>query len=199
MSDDLLALIAAWGAPALGFITFLSCIAVPIPASLAMLAAGAFAASGDLTLVSIWVAALIGAVLGDFTGFGIAWVGGRHAEGWIARNRSRTAIYQRAATWVARRGALAVFLSRWLVSALGPYVNMLAGVTRMSPPRFVLAILTGETVWVSLYIGVGYSAGGQLEQIAATLGNVSGLIASVALAVGLGWIMVRRGQRKRRA
>lgn len=52
MSDTLLQLLATYGAPLLALTTFASCLALPVPSSLMMLAAGAFVASGDLSASS---------------------------------------------------------------------------------------------------------------------------------------------------
>lgn len=71
MTDTLLALVPEHGALVLFIATFLSCLAVPIPSSLLMLAAGAFVASGDLAALPVAVAALSGAILGDQVGYGI--------------------------------------------------------------------------------------------------------------------------------
>ena len=68
MSDYLLSLVPAWGPWLLAITTFLSCLALPVPASLMMITAGGFVASGDLVRWQIGAAALIGAVLGDQTG-----------------------------------------------------------------------------------------------------------------------------------
>ena len=57
MTDLFTALVADWGVPALALITFLSCLALPVPASLAMLSAGAFVASGDLPIFPTLAAA----------------------------------------------------------------------------------------------------------------------------------------------
>ncbi|MDP5362716.1 MAG: DedA family protein, partial [Paracoccaceae bacterium] len=72
MSELALALIADYGVPLLFAVTFLSCLAIPVPSSLLMLASGGFAATGDLTLSSVVLAAYVGAVLGDNSGYWIA-------------------------------------------------------------------------------------------------------------------------------
>lgn len=191
MTDWFLALIADWGALALGLVTFLSCLAVPVPSSMMMLAAGAFVASGDLSAGSVGAAALTGAVAGDQLGYGLGRWGYARAEGWLRRSPMRAAVLDRARDAVQRRGTLAVFLSRWMFSVLGPYVNLLAGGAGMRWATFSATILAGEAVWVVLYIGLGYAAGGQIEAAAHLAGNAAGLMASLALAAGLAGLLWR--------
>lgn len=68
MTEWLLGLVPVHGGWLLAVATFLSCLALPIPASILMLAAGGFAAAGDLTLAGSAGAALAGAVAGDQAG-----------------------------------------------------------------------------------------------------------------------------------
>ena len=60
MTDWLLALVPTYGLWLIAGTTFASCLALPIPASVIMLAAGGFAAAGDLVLWQVVVSALSG-------------------------------------------------------------------------------------------------------------------------------------------
>ncbi|GAB4270369.1 MAG: DedA family protein [Pararhodobacter sp.] len=192
MSDWLFSLVSEWGAAALTLVTFLSCLAIPVPSSLMMLAAGAFAASGDMELAPVALGALAGAILGDQAGYQIGRLGMGAAEAWILRSRARAAVLTRARTSVQDRGGMAVFFSRWLFSVLGPYVNLFAGGAGMNWLTFTVMGIAGEVVWVAGYVGLGYAAGGQLEQLSALLGNLTGLTSSLAMTVGLGYLLWRR-------
>ena len=76
MTDWLLALVPQYGVWLLAACTFLSCLGLPIPASILMLTAGGFVAAGDLSLTGNVAAALGGAVAGDQAGyFGGRWGG----------------------------------------------------------------------------------------------------------------------------
>ena len=96
MSDWLLALLPDYGLWILALATYLSCLAVPMPASLLMLAAGGFAAAGDFALSQAMGAALAGAVAGDQTGFAIGRFGGRTLLARIERQGKRAALVARA-------------------------------------------------------------------------------------------------------
>lgn len=192
MTDTLLALLPHYGAPLLALITFLSCIAVPVPASLIMLAGGAFAAGGDLSPWLAGPAAFTGAVLGDQAGFGI----GRWGTGLIARieatSRKRAFLVARARAFSSRWGAPGVFLSRWLVSPLGPYVNFLSGAAGLGWALFTLWSVLGEALWVSLYVGLGYRFSGQIEALADILVNASGTLAAALVTALLGGFLWKR-------
>ena len=190
MTETALSLIGSWGAVALMAVTFLSCLALPVPSSLMMLAAGAFAATGDLTLAPAAAGAYAGAVLGDQVGYAL----GRRLAHWprLSAHPARAALLERARGAMDRWGVWAVFLTRWLFSALGPYVNLVAGGAGMGWRRFTLGSLTGEAVWVGTYVALGYALSDRIAQLADLLGSASGLITSAAVTAGLGWTIWKR-------
>ena len=174
MTDWLLSAVPTYGPWLVALVTFLSCLAMPVPASMLMLAAGGFAASGDLSVWQVAIAALLGALLGahllDRIGTG-----------------ARAPLLDRARSFVAAKGVIAVFLSRWLVSPLGPYANAIAGATRMCWLPFATAAFAGELCWVGLYVGAGYAFGDNLEAATEFAGSILGFLAAGAIAAGLGW------------
>lgn len=96
----------------------------------------------------------------------------------------------------------ACFFTRWLLSALGPYVNLIAGAMNMSWLRFSLAGVAGEIVWVGLYVGLGAGFSAYILQIADIASNASGFLAAAVVMFLLGrylWTVVRgyRGEGKR--
>lgn len=196
MTETLLSALTLGGAPILLLATCLSCLAMPIPASLMMLAAGALAASEDLSLGSVVTAAFAGAVVGDQIGYQI----GRSGMGW-ARSRitpgSRAGLaLTRAEAIVQTKGGMAVFLSRWLLSPLGPYVNLAAGGARLSRRVFTAWDLAGEALWVSVYVGLGYLFGSQIDMLAELSSNFVGLLAALAVMGGAGlWMRRATGTR----
>jgi membrane protein DedA with SNARE-associated domain len=186
VTDWLLAGLVTTGVPLLFLTTYLSCLMVPVPSSLVMLAGGAFAAGGDLSLFSVTLAAYLGAVLGDQTGF----VASRMFAGRIDRvmtAREATArMIAAARTRLERSGGMTVFLTRWLMSPLGPYVNLAAGATGFGWLRFSLASAAGEAVWVTLYTGLGWSFASYIDMIADLSGNITAGLAAAMVAVLLG-------------
>lgn len=191
MTETLLALVPEWGALLVFLGNFLACLAVPIPASLLMLAGGAFAASGDLPLGVVWAAGLSGAVLGDQGGYLLGRVAGGPLLGWMERRPKSGRLLKRAVDWLTERERPAVFYSRWLVSALGPYVNLAAGAARLNWAGFSLASASGEALWVTIYLGLGYLFSGDVQALGSTLGNLGMAIAAGVVALVVGRVLWR--------
>ena len=189
MSEIVLALVADYGVPVVFIVTFLSCLALPVPSSLLMLASGGFAATGDLSLTAVVLAAFIGAVLGDNTGYWIARASGVRMTTWLEAQPKRATLRRKSQSFMDKSGGSSVFFSRWLAAPLGPYVNFVSGLTNFKWHRFALWGLLGEIVWVGLYVGLGYTFADNITSVASILGNASGLITALLVGTGLGlWL-----------
>ena len=189
MTDWLLALVPQYGLWLLAATTFCSCLALPFPASILMMTAGGFVAAGDLALLPTFAAAAGGGIAGDQLGF---WAGRGIGTPLLARLRkdpARDKLLERAVAMMDRRGTAAVFLTRWLFSPLGPWVNLTAGSTGYGWQRFTVAGVAGEAVWAAVYVGMGYGFAGNIPAASDMLGSVLGLLAAGAAMLILGlWL-----------
>lgn len=198
MSDVFFGLVATRGVEVILLATYLSCLAVPVPSSVVMLAGGAFVASGDLVGWQVLAAAFGGAVLGDQTGYHLGRLGGPALMARINRAPQRARAMQRARAFLARWGGVGVFFSTWAMSPLGPYVNVAAGALGMARARFTVSDTLGEAVWVGLYVGLGYVFANRISQLADLAASTVGFVTAGAVAVGLG-LMLRARLRRARA
>lgn len=190
-SDALLALLPVWGPWLVGLTTLGSCLLLPLPATLLLIAAGAFVAAGDLSLVSVGGAALSGVLIGDQVTFHL----GRSAGGWVSRRQGRAArMIARAHDMLGAHGGLAIFLSRWLFSPLGPWMTLTAGAAGFGWARFTTASMLGAAIWVAIYLGLGMAFGSNIAAAADLAGSALGLVAAGTLTLGLGLWLRRRAR-----
>ncbi|HDZ74840.1 MAG TPA: DedA family protein [Aurantimonas coralicida] len=192
MTEIAFGLVSTYGTVLILLATYLSCLGLPVPTSFVMLAGGAFVASGDLVATNVLTAALAGSLLGDQTGYHLGRIGGEALTARLEREPHRALVFARARRIVDRWGGVGVFFSTWLVSPLGPYVNLLAGATRMSWMRFMLWDSLGEAIWVAVYLGLGYAFSGRIAQLASLLGNSIAFLTAAVITLLLGRILVRR-------
>ncbi len=198
MTETVFGLVAQYGVYVIFASAFLSCLALPIPTSLMMLTGGAFVASGDLTFWSVGFSAYLGGVLGDQAGYFIGRVGGVPLTERLSRNPSRAKVLEQARQLVDRRGGLGVFFSTWAVAPLGPWVNFISGATGLSWWRFAVWDVLGETVWVTVYVGLGYVFMDQVATVAEIMGDIIGLLVAIVLVIASAmWIRaVLKNKRK---
>lgn len=197
VTETLLASLPTYGLPLLAGIIFVGCLGAPLPGSIVMMLMGAFATAGDFSLSAVVGVALAAAIGGDQAGYLLGRTGGRRIVDTLASQPARKAALERAELEMAARGVAAVFLTRWLLSPLGPYLNLLAGAARFPWLRFTLAGVAGEGVWVGLYTGLGATFSDNVTQIAEISGNLSGLIVTGGIAVYLGMKVLAAIRRSR--
>ncbi|MDO5657736.1 MAG: VTT domain-containing protein [Paracoccus sp. (in: a-proteobacteria)] len=192
ISNLLVNYLPQWGPFLIAASTFLSCLLLPVPSSILLIAAGAFVASDDLTLWSVTAGALAGYIAGDQSAFSL----GRVAGGRIMRRAGRGArAAMRARALLERHGIWAVFLSRWLFSPLGPWVTLSAGAAGFPRLRFTMASLPGAALWIGIYLGLGVVFGSNLQAASELASSALGLVAALGLAGLLIWWMIQNARK----
>jgi len=181
----------AYGLPLVLGAMVVSAAGVPLPSNLLLLAMGAAAAEGRQSAVVVFGVALAGLVAGDHLGYLIGWWGGRWLVRRIAHLVGSDEQLARARDAVQRRGWTAVFLTRWLVSALGSPCNWVCGSVGFPLRRFFVADVLGETIYVGIYLSLGMAFSEQVDDIA-RMGGTAGLwLAGVLLFGVLAWRLLR--------
>ena len=184
MIEAVLGLVPVYGVAVVFVATFAGCFGLPVPGSLALLAAGSFSASGDLVAVTAIAAGLAGAVLGDQAGYWLGAAGTDRAAAFASEHGMAGAL-ERARNLIGRFGGAAVFLTRWLLAPIGPAVNLVGGMTAMPWRKFTVFELAGEIVWVGLYFGLGYVFSRDIVEIAAVSGDLVWMLAAAAVSLVL--------------
>lgn len=183
MTDTILALIPSYGLWVIFFTVALACLAIPLPASMLVVASGSFAASGDIDLYSAMAAALVGYLIGDQTAFRAARLAGVPLiEHFRASARTRRLI-ARTESLLEKRGILAILLSRTILSPLGPWMSYLCGAIGVKWHAFTLASLAGATLWVAAYCLMGYYFADRIYELATLTSNGIGFLLAFATAI----------------
>ena len=186
ITDYLLSTLGVYGVPVLFLALLVGCAGVPLPASLLLVAAGSFVELGELNLWPVLTLSAAGAVLGDQIGYVVGRWGGRRLTLRVGKLIGGANKIARTEEWLRKREGLGVFLSRWLLTPLGPVVNLTAGATQYSWPRFFLYDLLGELLWVVLYVLLGKFFSDRVQSLNDVLGDLTWAILGVIVAVVLG-------------
>ncbi len=178
-----------YGYPVLWLCVFVSAVGLPLPTSLVLLAAGAFASLGDFNIFLLLPVAITASTMGDSLGY---WLGrrvGSRLLDWLERRQGFSFISPRAIVrsraFFNQRGGWAIFLTRFLFSALGGVTNLLAGADLYPYNRFLVSDLIGETLGALIPLGLGYIFGESWEAIGDLLGAFSGLAFALLIVIVL--------------
>ena len=197
MSETILAVFSVYGAPALFVIVAAGQFGIPLPTSILLLTAGALQADGELSFLQLFGWGLAGAVAGDHGGY----AAGRLAAGPIRQRVSHWPAAQKgmakAEAFTRRWGDRSVFLSRWLFSPLGPWINVSSGLASHPLHRFTLADIAGEVVWIGGYLVLGSVFAQSIADLADVVANAAWMIGAAAITLLLGWQLLIRIRRIR--
>lgn len=143
--------VKTYGVFALFLTIYLESFGVPLPGESSLIAASLLAARGDLNIVHVFLAALLGGALGDSTGYLIGRFGGRpliHRFGWIVKlTPKRLASLEK----VAREMGSFMVLSARFVVVLRQLNGVLAGSIGMPWHKFVVTNVIGAVAWSGLW------------------------------------------------
>ena len=193
MSDFLLTQVINFGTPLVGLILFLGAMGLPVGASVVVIAAGAFGQQGILDIPTAVFYGLIGALLGDTFSFGM----GYYAKDAVQRRFGNSSAWKNATETFQKNAGLAVFFTRWLITAIAIPTNLIAGGSGYKYSQFMRYDVAGEILWIGLYGGLGYLFGSQWELVYDFTSNFGGLILGVVL-LGFGIQQAMKWQKQNR-
>jgi membrane-associated protein len=187
MSDQLLALVSQYGAPALFGIVAIAAIGVPLPITLLLIVAGSMISQGAMSLWWTLGAAGAGSILGDQAGYAIGRWGGpvvvAKLIGLFGKHANLEAMEAKAKAW----GGPGIFLTRWLLSPLGPWINLASGTAGYPWHRFLFWDVLGELTGAAIYISLGRVFSDSVMALDAVLGDLTWAFAALLAAIVLGW------------
>jgi membrane protein DedA with SNARE-associated domain len=190
MNDQLLAAVSQYGAPALFGIVAIAAIGVPLPITLLLIVAGSMISQGAMNLWWAIGAASAGSILGDQAGYAIGrWGGPAVVEkigGVFGKRASLRAAEAKAKAW----GGPGIYITRWLLSPLGPWINLASGTAGYPWHRFLFWDMLGEITGAAVYIGLGRFFSDRVMALYAVLGDLTWAVAALLAAVILGFQLV---------
>ena len=191
VTDQVLGAFLVYGLPVLFGVILVCSVGIPFPISLMLVAAGSFVEQGEMKLWQVIAAASLAAVLGDQIGYGLSRWGGRGLVDRLGRRLGAQNKIKEAEALTKRWSGAGIFFSRWLITALGPWVNIASGIASYPWRRFLLWDVLGEVLWVTLYVSIGYAFSNRVQYLVEILGNLSWVIVGLILAVILGWQLIQ--------
>jgi membrane protein DedA with SNARE-associated domain len=109
----------------------------------------------------------------------------------MRRRKNGEAKIAQARAFAKRWGGAGIFFTRWLVTPLGPWLNLTSGIANYPWGAFLIWDVLGETLWVVLYVLLGKLFSGRVQALLDILGNLSWVIVGLIAAVILAWQLLR--------
>jgi membrane protein DedA with SNARE-associated domain len=164
---------------------------IPVPSEAIMLFAGFSVSEGEMTLVGIVAAGVLGNLVGSWIAYAVGYYGRLDL---LEKNKLihiSPKHLKWADDWFARYGNATVFFSRML-PIIRTFISLPAGVARMPFWRFSAYTLLGSIPWVLMLAIVGEKVGDNWEDWRHKLGYLDYVVLA-AIVVGIGyWLLKRR-------
>ncbi|WP_262000808.1 DedA family protein [Microbacterium sp. Mcb102] len=191
MTTDLLAesLTGPWSLALMGLLVLGDAFFVVVPGEIAVTALGALAVTtGAPPLWAVVVCAAAAATVGDACCYLVGRTVGVDRWRWMRASR-----VQQALDWARHRldkGTATVLFTARFVPFARLAINLVAGASRIHPPRYLALVALAATGWALYQAAVGAT-------IAAILpgGPVIAVPASIVVALGLGVLLDRLSRR----
>ena len=167
----------------------------PVPTIPLLLAVGALAGAGRMSVASAALLAVVAALLADSIWY------------WLGRTRGIKVLQllckislepdscvRRTEGAFERRGAWSLLVAKF-VPGLNTVAPPLAGIIQMRARRFVLFDAAGATLWAGTFLGIGYVFSNEIERVAeyaARLGRGAGTLLLSALILYLAYKVIAR-------
>ena len=179
LNIDWLAVVDAVGYPAAGIGILIESSGIPFPGETLLLAAAAWAAARNHSIVLVILFGFLGATAGADLGYYAGYRGGRpFVERFGSLFRIRPEHIASSEMFFSRHGDRAILLARFVLG-LRTWGSMLAGMSHMPFWRFQVFSAIGGLAWATLIGLAGYFLGSNLQ-----------LIETVVRAIGIGGLAI---------
>tara|TARA_B100000579_G_scaffold220466_1_gene180299 strand:- start:246 stop:902 length:657 start_codon:yes stop_codon:yes gene_type:complete len=180
------------GYGAIALAMFLENLIPPIPSELIMPLGGFYVSQGQLDLIPVVLAGLLGTVIGAFPWYGIGrLVNEKRLEKWLDKNGRWLGInpheLARSRKWFNRYGVSLVFWGR-LVPGIRTLISLPAGVELMPITPFLIWTTAGSLIWTLFLTITGFYLGdnyGNIEKWISPFSSIFKLIILLILSFGL--------------
>jgi membrane protein DedA with SNARE-associated domain len=145
-----------WAAPIVFLLAFgesLAFISLLLPAWAALVGIGALISAGEINFWPIWIAASIGAALGDWLSY---WIGRKleHTAQHIWPLSRYPKLIPKGEAFIHKWGIAGIFIGRFF-GPLRASVPLVAGIFRMPFWPFMIANVTSAFVWAAVLLTLG--------------------------------------------
>ncbi|HUR13999.1 MAG TPA: DedA family protein [Mycobacteriales bacterium] len=146
-----------------------------IPGETAVVFGGVLASQGEVSLGTVLVLAVVGAITGDAVGYAVGRRWGRGLQRSSLGRKVGAERWRTTEAFLIRRGPAAVFLGRW-TALLRAMVPSAAGMAQLPYRTFAIWNALGGTVWASVCVVGGYLAGDVIGRYVSSLGWVVAVV-----------------------
>ena len=167
------------------------------PSETTLIVAGAASATGHLKIEILIPIAVLGAIIGDSTGYEIGRIFGPRLRTSKFGRKVKPEHWDKADAFVHKHGAWAVFTGRF-IAVFRSLVPAIAGTMQMKYRKFLLGNAAGAAIWAPAALLAGRLASNNLARVEKYISRLGYGFLSIATVLAVA-LIVRHKLRKRQA
>ena len=172
-------------------------LGLPIPAVPTLIVAGALGAQATQSLLAVSAAALAACVIGDMALYLVGRRYGHRVMRWLCSiSLSPDSCVRQTSLHFERWGGWTLVLGKFL-PGIGTVAPPLAGVVRVSWPRYLLLSGIGSVLWIAIAVGAGALFHAQVNELVAKLQDLGAAALALLTALLAVFIAFKWWQRRR--
>jgi membrane protein DedA with SNARE-associated domain len=184
-------LIETYGYWILFLLVAVESVGIPLPGETALVTAAAVAANGRLDVFWVFGIGALAAIIGDNCGYWFGRTGGLQLVERYGHHVGLSDVkLERVRGFYASHGSKTVLIGRF-IAIMRSWAAILAGVMRMSYPRFIAVNAVGCILWTSVFTTLGYVFGRNLPLVEKYIREI-GIALAIVVVAGLAILIIRR-------
>jgi membrane protein DedA with SNARE-associated domain len=165
----------------------------PFPSEIILIPAGVLIAQKELNLFFVFIASVLGSILGAYINYFLAlWLGRKTVDKLVLRYGKFIFVQKesldKADNYFKNHGQITTFVGR-LIPVIRQLISLPAGFAKMDFARFTLFTALGAGIWSLILISLGYLFGKNLEWLYSNMNLVSLLAMTFALLIILIYLL----------
>jgi membrane protein DedA with SNARE-associated domain len=185
------------GYGAIFVLLLLGIVGLPVPDETLLVFAGYLSFKGTLRLEPTVATAFLGSACGISVSYAIGrFLGLPALTKFGPLLRLRPEHLEQAHQWMERWGKYSLLLA-YFIPGYRHLAAFMVGTSRLEPTVFARFAYTGALIWTTCFVGLGYAAGEQWQQLIPLLHNTlrtTLLVGLIVLAGLAGWLLLRRSR-----
>jgi len=168
----------------------------PFPSEVVLIPAGALVARGEMNAVLVFIAGLLGSILGAWINYFFAFFLGRKAIDILVAKYGKFLFIdkkslRRTDRYFERHGEITTFVGR-LVFVIRQLISLPAGFARMNFLKFTLYTALGAGIWTAIMIYVGYFFGSDFNPV---MKVVTAILLGISLIILLIYYLIKNNKK----